>query len=214
MEAIEEDHRVSLAREVAILPRGEQRLEARDDPRDRALGEVPFAEQWFQRGADAATIHAAQAAAENSLVDLARPAGVPRQQLAAKFGRQAGAVDDPPTGDPHRPRSLRRRDRPLGASVPVPPPLLGSLVALRAECRRELLGQRRLQRFSNLSAELRFDVLSKLTDGALACVSLLHGVPPSPLITAICLGQQEVTPFSFFHKTRDTSSLSSDLPSS
>src|SRR6516225_5155888 len=60
MEAIEEDHRVSLAREVAILPRGEQRLEARDDPRDRALGEVPFAEQWFQRGADAATIHAAQ----------------------------------------------------------------------------------------------------------------------------------------------------------
>ena len=34
--------------------------------------------------------------------------------------------------------------------------------------------------------------------------TLLHGVPPSPL-GAMCFGQQEVTPFFFFHKPRDRS---------
>jgi hypothetical protein len=48
-----------------------------------------------------------------------------------------------------------------------------------------------------MPAELRFDVLAELKNRAGACASLLHGVPPSPLLTAICFGQQEVTPFSF-----------------
>ena len=57
-----------------------------------------------------------------------------------------------------------------------------------------------------MAPELGFDVLAELKNRGGACASLLHGVPPSPLLTAICLVQQEVTPFSFFHKTRDTSS--------
>ena len=35
--------------------------------------------------------------------------------------------------------------------------------------------------------------------------TLLHGVPPSPLISAICLASREVTPFFFFYKSRDGS---------
>lgn len=68
------------------------------------------------------------------------------------------------------------------------------------------LGEREVQGLTNVAAKLRFDVLAKLKDRGGACASLLHGVPPSPLLlTAICFGQQEVTPFFFFHKTRDTS---------
>jgi len=50
---------------------------------------VTFAEQRFQRGPDAATIDAAEIAAEDRLVDLARPPRVPRQQLAVEFSRLA-----------------------------------------------------------------------------------------------------------------------------
>src|SRR5439155_4883490 len=89
MESVEEDHGISLGREVAILPRGKQRFQAADDSRDRALREVPRAEQRFQRGPDAATIDAAEIAAEDRLVDLARPPRVPRQQLAVEFSRLA-----------------------------------------------------------------------------------------------------------------------------
>jgi len=48
--------------------------------------------------------------------------------------------------------------------------------------------------------------------------TLLHGVPPSPLISAICLASREVTPFFFFYKSRDGSvaevpkRLMKDLP--
>ena len=78
-------------------------------------------------------------------------------------------------------------------------------MAIRCQSGGEFLGQRDVQRLSNVSAELGFDVLTELQNRAGACASLLHGVPPSPPLTAICFGQQEVTPFSFFYKTWDTS---------
>ena len=45
---------------------------------------------------------------------------------------------------------------------------------------------------------MAFETLTVRQDGwGRACASLLHGIPSSPLLTAICLGHQEVTPFSF-----------------
>ncbi|MGH9423360.1 MAG: hypothetical protein ACRD3J_25530, partial [Thermoanaerobaculia bacterium] len=89
--------------------------------------------------------------------------------------------------------------------MPIATAIVRALVPIRPEDGGELLRQRHLDRLPNVSPKLRFDVLPELKNRGGACASLLHGVPPSPLLTAICFGQQEVTPFCFFHKTRDTS---------
>lgn len=174
--------------------------------RDTALfREVPLAEQRLQRRPDPPAIDAAQIAAEDRVVDLPRLAGIARQQLAVKLrGRAVLALHTPPWhGD--GPCAVRRRDRPFDRPIAIAAAALGAFMSIRRKSHGELLGQRDVQRLSNVSAELGFDVLAELQNRAGACVSLLHGVPASPLLTAICLGQQEVTPFSFFHKTRDTS---------
>src|SRR5207249_1556659 len=95
--------------------------------------------------------------------------------------------------------------------VAVAAALIRALVAIGRERRRQLLGQRHIQRLPNVPAQLPFDVSAELQNRGGACASLLHGVPPSPRLTAICLGQQEVTPFSFFHQTRDTSNVAAQV---
>src|SRR5439155_21183391 len=137
MESVEEDHGISLGREVAILPRGKQRFQAADDSRDRALRQVPLAEQWFQRRPDAATIDAAEIAAEDRLVDLARPPRVPRQQLAVEFSHLAVTTSDPAARNRDRARALRRGEGPRDGAIPITAPLLGAFVAIGAERHRQ-----------------------------------------------------------------------------
>src|SRR5437660_3642802 len=166
---------------------------------------MPLPEQWLQRRPDSPAVDATQVAAKDSVIDLARPSRVSRQQLAVELSGRAVLPGDTPPRKRDGPRPVRRRDRPLDRAVAIATAAVCAFVPIRSQRRRELLGERDVQRCSNVSAELRFDLLTELQNRSGACASLLHGVPPSPLLTAICFGQQEVTPFCFFHKIRDTS---------
>src|SRR5262249_51508595 len=149
-----------------------------------ALREVALPEQRLQRRANATAIRAGEVAAQDGLVDLARAAGRPRQQLAVEFACRAVAIDDPIAGHRHGPGPVGGGDRPIDAAMAIPS-LLGPLVSVGAQSRRELFPQSDVQGLPNLSAEMGFDVLTKLQNGGGACARLLHGVPPSPLVTAI-----------------------------
>src|SRR5438034_5110044 len=74
--------------------------------------------------------------------------------------------------------------------------------------RPERLGELRLEHrfdgFPHRLTELRFEVLAELQNRRMVRAlraTLLHSVPPSPLITAICLASREVKPFCFFYKS-------------
>src|SRR3954454_1447841 len=81
-------------------------------------------------------------------------------------------------------------------------------MARGSERRGEFRRAHGLDGFSHLLAKLGFQVLAELQNRRMARApraTLLHGVPPSPLIAAICLASREGSPFRFFYKSRDRS---------
>src|SRR4030095_6534861 len=119
---------------------------------------------------------------------VVRSPRIPPHELTVELARRAIRRDDPATWHADHARPHRRRDGAVGRSVAVAAPPLAAFMPIRVQRRRELLAQRHVHRFANVSTQLRLDLLTKLQDADRPCGTLLHGVPPSPLLTASCLG--------------------------
>ena len=156
------------------------------------------------------TVRARQIAAQNGRIHLACASGIPGDQLAPKLPRRTVGVADPPPRHAQLPHPVAGRQGAVDGAVAIACPPGRALVAPRSQRRRELGLEHRLDRLAHLLAQLLFKVLPKCQHrrmGRVVRATLLHGVPPSPFARRFALASREVTPFCFFYKTRDGSTI-------
>lgn len=195
VEAIEEQHRVGLARQIPLAPRREQFLEPRHHPRHRALGQMFFTQQGLQRQPNPSAVRTRQVAAQDRFVDLARPPRVARQDLAAELLGRAVPLFHPTPRYPQLPRSDHRCEPPHLDAVAVPSPPHRALVALRTQCLAQLLSQDDLDRLQQPLQEQIADPPPELQH--LSRDSFLHGVTSFAGGTAKRLANKRLRHFQF-----------------
>ncbi|HXV77489.1 MAG TPA: hypothetical protein VD788_14335, partial [Candidatus Polarisedimenticolaceae bacterium] len=177
METIQVQDRVPLGRQVPLVPALEQRLQTRDDPRDRALRQVLSTQQRLERLANAPGVGTREVAPQDRLIDGLGPAGVARQQLAAKLGRPA-SLADPTTRDSNLARADLGGHQPALHTVAVAAPTFAALVALASEGLGELFLEHHLDGLLYPLPQPGLDVQVELDDSALTRSRLFpHGVP-------------------------------------
>jgi hypothetical protein len=176
---------------------------------------MPLAEERLQRGPNAPAIRAGEITAENGRVDVAGAPRIPREELAAKLLRRTVLLADATAWNLKLAETIAGRDRPLERAVPITLTPFGALMSRGSQCGGELRLEHGFDGFSDVLTQLGFEVLAETQNRRMVHAlraTLLHGVPPSPLISAICLASREVTLFFFFYKSRDGSSLWTKSP--
>ncbi len=125
-------------------------------------------------------------------------ARIPREELAAKLLRRTVLLADATAWNLKLAETIAGRDRPLERAVPITLTPFGALMSRGSQCGGELRLERGFDGFSDMLTQLGFEVLAETQNRRMVHAlraTLLHGVPPSPLISAICLASREVTPF-------------------
>ena len=188
---------VALRRQLARLPVGKQRLEAAHHPRDRALRQMRRAQERLQRCADAPAVHPSQVTAQNRVIHLAGASRIRWEQRAPKLRRRAVGGDHPPARHGDHPQPVPGGQPTLDRPMAIASPGVGAFMPPRPKRRRQFFIQGHFDGLANLDAQLTLDLLTKHKNRAGLRAILLHGVPPSPFVTAFCLVSRRLRHFSF-----------------
>ncbi len=206
VEAVQEQDRVPLLRQIAPAPLRELLLESRDDAGHRALGQVVRAEQGLERLADPPRVRAGQVRTQDRLIDLARSARVARHYFALELPRTPVVTRDPTTGHWEGLRSELGRDPPRLVAIAIAATIFGALVTTAAERFAQLFFEDRLHRFKHASAQQVSDVPAQADDLRLVRGTFRHGVTFHRLPGDFALQLGRLRRLHYFHGTRDTSS--------